>query len=528
MRPRHCLAAIVLALVPFGPARASSTQQNVDFVLDASNRPRIVAYDDLNFFVRLGIYDASAVWRCYFLQDAPLMGGTSTTAISGSDGAAVVDVGGTPYTAYTVQKVLNVEDPAHCGNVNAVDRVQLWLQKGTTVTTASQVCIDSTGSLYGCVNFSVVGIHVTLARTSDGRIHAAYQAGDLSLRYAVSNTSVTSFTPEFVGPGSSLPGGLSLAVGSDGQPHVVFIQSGQYLYGVRSVGGWSFTPLMVPAYPNGYAGRPMTNVSLKLDGSNLASIAFTVGDTVWYARETSAFAFASAEIVAGSGVQGYPSLARGNDGTIHVSYFGYAPGLELMYYVTRTGNGWGTPVTVAASGSGLGGFSNKRQVIALTSGSNQLPKIAYPETNPGGGAAIWLAESDGSGWITNLVMPCAPPPPPPGDGGGGGGGHSGDETDPVTVTRSPEEVGNVIAMSSAPVLRGGVKLEFQIVTLRASSLKLEILDIAGRSAGRTTQSLNFGNNDVHWNVGSLPAGIYLVRASLSNGLERKFRIAVIR
>ncbi|MEQ1832067.1 MAG: hypothetical protein ABL977_03345 [Candidatus Eisenbacteria bacterium] len=369
-------------------AGASSTQEWVDFVLDSSNRPRIVAYDNLNAYARLAALSASATWNCWQLSDAPLMGGDLSYV--GLDGVAVVDAGGTPYTALVVQKRLTLNA---CG-VSFVDRLQLWLQKGTAVTASSQVCIDSTGDLFGCVQASQQGRHVAMTRASDGRVHVAYLDGSAALRYAVSNTTVTSFASETVAAGQATLGGgdISIAVDGQGAPHIAFVQSSQHAYARRIGNTWQVVVLSVPAYPSGYSGRRLTNISLKLDASGLGTMAFTVGDTLWSIRETSAMVFATAEVADGGiGMEGYPSLARATNGALHLSYFRTAPGVENLCYVQRGSGAWGTPAIVSSHTGGAGGFVHKRHVIALTSGPTPLPRIAYPTTGSGGGTSIWLA-----------------------------------------------------------------------------------------------------------------------------------------
>src|SRR5262245_48793256 len=114
--PHASWLVVCLGMLLAAPARPSSTREFVDLALNGSNAPRVVSYDYANFFVRLGVFSASSTWDCYTLQGAPLMGGATHIA-SGLEGVAVVDAGGTPYVAYTVDKILDVEHPADCGNV---------------------------------------------------------------------------------------------------------------------------------------------------------------------------------------------------------------------------------------------------------------------------------------------------------------------------------------------------------------------------------------------------------------------------
>lgn len=514
---------VQFALVP--ASKATEVRDLADLAFRGSTQARVVAYDHYSSFVRVGMHETSG-WTCAVLDDAPGMGGRASDKVIGGDGLSILEVMGTPYIAFTAKKFLPT-DPVSCGGESGRVRRQLWLQIGTTVSLANQVCIDSAGVNYGCINVSDLGYHVSIARGGDGKIHAAYRTGSGALRYAVSNTAVTSFSAESVGVAatSGAGGDIAIAVDGSGAPHIAFIRGGLYRYAVKSGATWAETTLAVPAYSAGYAGRALTSVSLKLDGSGLASIAFSVGDSLWFAQESASMQFGTAELIdGGSGFEGYPSLVRASNGNIHVSYCRGASGLDLVYYALRSSGTWGSPVLAASEASPLGSFTNKRQTIGLTNGSPQLPRIAYPAANPAGGSAIWLAESDGSSWSTNVVLPCD-------EGGGGGGGGGGGDHDPYydgMSARAPiAEAGALLPrLQLVQAARG--QIQALISDLRAGTgYRVDLLDVTGRRL-ESLRGVSGGPSNVHTFRRLQNPGLYLVRLRTEDGGVLTAKAAVVR
>lgn len=506
-----------------GVAEGAAVRQFVDFAFNSSNEPRVVGYDEESSLVRLGVYSSSS-WTCTALSNAVGMGGGLIT--TGARGVALLDVSGTPYVAYTVFKRLYPEDPFTCG-ITYVDREQLWLQKGTTQDQASQVCIDSTGSMFGCVNWSNVGAAVALAHSGDGRVHAAYVAGANALRYAVSNTGVTEFASESVGATTLMSSGncVALVVDTEALPHLVHVLNGEYVYRVkRPTTGWSQVALQVPSYPNGYAGRPVTGVSLVVDGSGLAAVAYAVGDSLWFAKESEPDVFATPELVdGGAGFAGYPALARNTAEVFYASYSRVTSGQEHAYFATRGSGSWGTPTPVASHNSPLGPFSNKRLRLLLTSGSSELPRIAYPTSNPDGGAAIWLASYNGSSWSTSIAVPCGPPP------GGGGGGGCTEDCDPYEMEARVKPVTGIVEslMLLVPSVQRGAIIAAARLPDRSREFRFELFDVVGRRVGAVEGIAQSSETSVRFEGLSTP-GLYLLRLRSGDGQTVTARTVVVR
>lgn len=429
--------------------------------------------------------------------------------------------------AYTVFKRLYPENPSQCG-VTYVDRTQLWLQKGPTQNSASQVCVDSTGSMFGCVNWSNVGAAVTLARSADGRVHAAYVAGANALRYAVSNLDASEFASEPVGPStlSTTGSSLSLAIDVNGLPHVVHVLAGQYVYQVKRPGiGWTQAVLQVPAYPSGYAGRPLTGASLTLDDSGLAALVFVVGDSLWFAKETGPETFAMPELVdGGAGFAGHPALARAADESYHASYYRSTSGQEHVYVSSRGANGWGSPTLVASHSTPLGEFTHKRQRMTLTTVSGSSPRIAYPASNPDGGAAIWLAQRSGSTWSTAIAVPCIAPP-----SGGGGGECEGGDCDPyqIPVRLVPTTGTDDIPELRVPAVQRGLLTVSARLPDGVRPYRLELFDVQGRLV-RAISGVSQSSEVTLAFDGVSEPGLYLVRLRAGDRQVVKARTILVR
>jgi hypothetical protein len=425
-----------------------------------------------------------------------------------------------PLIAYSVSKLLSFSCP-NGQQQNDVERSILWLLKGTATSPSSVVAIDSSAATVGCAPYGDVGYRVALARSLDGRVHAAYIAFPGSyLKYAVSNVGVASFTSVVVGNAGMqiYAREVSLAIDAQGYPHIAYISDSHTVrYTYQNASGWHSVEAAVPA-----GSVNPKDVALVLDQSGLAYVVLSLGSELWCERETAAGTFVThSRVDAGTTEIFGVSVVIMPDGTLHASY---VRDNDIRYAIYTQG-AWYRQLAVDL---GPGQTPDNNQT-SLCIGSNGSPWIGYKAPAPAGGTGVFLAKRTGSVWSSILALPCDE-----GGGGSGGGGGGGDH-DPFwdyEWSRHRERGGPTVLgrlmLWVLPEAGGQRRIAFRLPWEPRGSVRLGVFDLLGRKWGQGEIPSGFGRGPGYIQLGRVPSGVYLVRAESSSGQYCVGRTVLVR
>lgn len=277
---------------------------------------------------------------------------------------------------------------------------------------------------------------------------------------------------------------LSLAIDSNGNPHIAYVQRSPFrlLYATKSGGVWTYETI-------DSTGTPVVRArSLAIDASDVPHIAYReggTGDLAYGHRTGGVWSTEIAELgVGGLNVGLYPTLVLSSDGTPHIGH--QDDGSDDARYTTHTGVMW-TSVPVAQDGD-VGRFAE----IAMAPDGN-LGMVWYDVTNAAIGYGVSASTLDAT-----LRLP-------------------------PTMT---------LHVRPNPAFSGEARLTFTLSS--TSHLRLAIYDAQGRIVRVLANgSLPPGPREYRWDgTGergvAVEPGLYFVRLDLDGVTRGRGRIAILR
>lgn len=330
-------------------------------VLDEETQPRVAYYDMKAFELRYARYDGTA-WQVEVVDNGGEYGGDVSMALDDS---------GRPHISYYDQHNDQVKHAHYDGAAWRVDVVESAL-----------------GHWAG---------NTSLALDLGGRPHMSYTNYDeysgngKALRYAHYDGS--SWQIEIVDKGGDLGGSTSLALDSNGHPHVGYVDSLRHELKYAHHDGVSWSTVVVDT--GGHVGA---EVSLALDAEDLPHMAFYSYTTVIHGFTDTDLMYAHhdgsswrVETVESEGnVGSFVSLAVDSAGRPHIAYFDHTHG--ALKYATQDGTSW--RVETADDIGWVGWYAS----LALD--SQDHPHIAYYDMN---NQHLKYAHHDGRGWHVETV-----------------------------------------------------------------------------------------------------------------------------
>jgi hypothetical protein len=312
----------------FGTSLALDTQGRPHLSYRSLRAPEVTNPERLHYAHWDGVR-----WILELVDIADMIGRDSPAFETDGDTSLALDSSGRPHVAY-VARVDGDRELRH-----AVREAEGWRVER----------ISAAASPAG---------RVSLALDADDHLHLAYFDGN---EVAYAHFDGSSWVVEVVGAefeDVSEGDGISLALGSDGEPRVAYyaFRSGSIVFGRRTAAGWQLETV-----PGDSLDSP---VSLALDAADSPHIAHLRSQTVryltrgpggWTSEPVADFAVSALGLSLALDAQGTPHIAFGESG---------------LHYARREGGSWETEL-VDASNTALG------DAASLVLDADGVPHIAY-------------------------------------------------------------------------------------------------------------------------------------------------------
>ncbi len=219
---------------------------------------------------------------------------------------------------------------------------------------------------YNVTQNDVLDQYSTIAVDTEGNIHLAYSgydSHDMEIFY-VNKTNRGWSIPVNLSKNANIDRVVSIGVDSNGSVHVAWygrdgssLNDYEIFYTNNAQGYW-ISPLNITKDNLAYALNP----SLAIDSQDKIHI-------VWEGRDDSAFydyeifyannlgeSWVVANVTQNEVYDNSPSIGLGSNGIVHLAYQQYVSigediGVSGIFYISKSGTGWTTPVNLSATGS---------------------------------------------------------------------------------------------------------------------------------------------------------------------------------